>query len=374
MGFVFFAALILSSCSRDPNVRKQKFVTQGDAYFKDGKYPEAHIMYSRALQIDPRYVVALYKSAQSSERLGNWNAAYQELSRTVELEPENWPAQLDLGRIYLGGGKLQEAKERALLILRGNPKDVDAEMLLSDADGSLGNQKDALSEAREAVNLAPGRSAVYVNLALLQEKAGAYGEAEANLQKAQSLDPNSIGPRMLLGSVYQNQKRYEDARKQFESAIQAEPKNVAPRTALATLFFARGQLEQAEKVLADAKSQMPDVPAAYRMLGDFFIARNDSEKALAEFSSLVASHPTDLGVKKTYVQLLILAHKLDEAGPLNDAILKSAPSDVDALILRGQIQIQQKKADDAIVTLQQALQYAPDNAAGHLQLGYAYQL
>jgi tetratricopeptide (TPR) repeat protein len=373
LGLVFFAALILSACSSDPNLRKQKFVTQGDAYFKDAKYAEAHILYARALQIDPRYVVALYKSAQSSEHLGNWNTAYQELLRTVELEPENWPAQLDLGKIYLGGGKLQEAKERALLILHGNPKDVDAEMLLSDADGALGNQKDALSEAREAVNLAPDRSIVYVNLALVEEKSGAYTEAESNLQKAQSLDP-TIGPRMLLGSLYQKQKRNDDARKQFEAAIQAEPKNVVPRTALATLYFAEGQLEQAEKVLADAKSQMPDVPAAYRMLGDFYIARNDSDKALAEFSSLVASHPNDLGVKKTYVQLLILAHKLDEAVPLNDAILKSAPNDVDARILRGQIQVQQQKADDAILTLQQVLQYSQDNAAGHLQLGYAYQL
>src|SRR5260370_40576785 len=68
---ILFAILDLSACSRDPNVRKQKFVTQGDAYFKDGKYLEAQISYSRALQIDPRYVVAHYKSAQCSERLGN---------------------------------------------------------------------------------------------------------------------------------------------------------------------------------------------------------------------------------------------------------------------------------------------------------------
>src|SRR5438105_15929726 len=96
MAFLFLAALVLSACSRDPNVRKQKFVAQGDAYFKEGKYPEAQISYTRALQLDTRYVVALYKSAQCSERLGNWNNAFRELSRTIELAPENWPAQLDL--------------------------------------------------------------------------------------------------------------------------------------------------------------------------------------------------------------------------------------------------------------------------------------
>src|SRR6266567_3848197 len=274
LGFVAVLALVLSACTRDPNVRKQKFVAQGDAYFKEGKFPEAQIAYSRALQIDPRYVVALYKSAQCSERVGNWNSAFRELLRTVELDPENWPAQLDLGKIFLGGGKAQDAKDRALLVLRSNPKDVEAQILLSGADAILGNQKEALSEAREAVNLAPDRSPVYVNLALLQQRWGANNEAESNFQKAQSLDPTSIVPRMYLGALYQTQKRIEDARKQFESAIQAEPKNPSPRTALATLYFAQGQVDQAEKVLADAKAQMPDVPAGYRMLGDFYIARS----------------------------------------------------------------------------------------------------
>src|SRR5215831_16205577 len=143
--------LVLIGCSRDPNVRKQKFVAQGDEYFKAGKYPEARISYARALQIDPRYTVALYKSAQCSERLGNFASAFQELLRAVDLDPGNWPAQLDLGKLYARGGKFQEAKDRALLILRSNPNDVDAKILLSDADAGLGNQKDALAEARDAL-------------------------------------------------------------------------------------------------------------------------------------------------------------------------------------------------------------------------------
>src|ERR1700745_2492394 len=233
--FLLIISLTLSACSRDPNVRKQKFVAQGDAYFNAGRYPEAQISYSRALQIDSRYVVALYKSAQCSERVGNWNAAYNELLRTVDLDPQNWPAQLDLGKIFLGGGKPQEAKDRALLILRSNPKDVEAQILLSGSDAALGNQQAALSEAREAVNLDPGRASVYLNLALFQQKWGALSEAEANLLKAQSLDPSSATPRMILGAIYENQKRADDARKQFEAAIKADTKNRRARTVRATL-------------------------------------------------------------------------------------------------------------------------------------------
>src|SRR5215469_13839773 len=160
---VFVAAILFAGCVRDTNLRKQKFVAQGDIYFKAGKFPEAQISYSRALQIDPRYTVALYKSAQCNERLGNWNAAFQDLLRTVDLEPDNWPAQIDLGKIFLGAGKAQEAKEHALLVLHSNPKNVEAQILLSGADSALGNQKDALSEARDAVTLEPNRASAYLN-------------------------------------------------------------------------------------------------------------------------------------------------------------------------------------------------------------------
>src|SRR5256886_13944990 len=63
-GLFFLLATLVAGCSRDPNVRKLKFLQQGDVYFEKGQYPEANISYSRALQIDPRFVEAHYKRAQ----------------------------------------------------------------------------------------------------------------------------------------------------------------------------------------------------------------------------------------------------------------------------------------------------------------------
>jgi Flp pilus assembly protein TadD len=53
--------------------------------------------------------------------------------------------------------------------LHSNPKDVEAQILLSSSDGALGNQKQALSEARDAVSFDPNHSKAYLNLALLQQ-------------------------------------------------------------------------------------------------------------------------------------------------------------------------------------------------------------
>ena len=42
---------LLVGCSRDPNVRKQKYLESGNRYFQQGKYREAAVQYQNALQV-----------------------------------------------------------------------------------------------------------------------------------------------------------------------------------------------------------------------------------------------------------------------------------------------------------------------------------
>ena len=92
-------------CSRDPNARKQRFLEEGNRSFDKGKYPEALIYYRSALQIDPRIADAHYKLAQCYLKQGSWAQAFQELNHTVDLQPDNWPAQLEIARFFLASGK-----------------------------------------------------------------------------------------------------------------------------------------------------------------------------------------------------------------------------------------------------------------------------
>jgi tetratricopeptide (TPR) repeat protein len=360
------------SCNRDPAVRRQKAIERGDKEFSQGKYPEAVIYYGQALQADSHSAQAHFKLGQAHMKLGSWASAYREFARTVELEPENWPAQLQLAELSLRGGKAQDAKDRALLVLKNDPKNSDAQIVLSSADTSLGDSKAAVQEAIEATHMAPDRPGVFLQLGLLYAKNGDATKAEENLQKAKSLD-SSVNSAMTLGNFYEQQHRWTEAEREFQSAIAKAPDNPMPRAALATVYMNEGQNSLAEKILTEAKEQLKDQPAAYRMLGDYYLGRGENTKAIAEFSSLVAQHPKDPQVRKTYIQLLVLSHRLDEAAAQNADLLKSAPQDIEALVLHGEIQLQQGKVDESIQILQNVLHAAPENAFAHYQMGQALQ-
>jgi tetratricopeptide (TPR) repeat protein len=360
-----------ASCNRDPNVRKQKMMAQGNEEFDHGKYPEAMIYYGQALQIDPHYADAHYKLAESNIKIGAWTSAFRELARTVELQPDNWPAQLELAQLTLRAGKAQDAKDRALLILRSNPKNADAQIVLSLSDAALGDSKTALQEAKDATQIAPKQPGVFINLATLQAGSGQIPAAESTLKKATTLDSTSATSLISLGKFYEQQRRWSDAANQFQAAIARAPQNPIARASLAAVYMNQGQDSLAEKTLVDAKEQLKDDPSAYRMLGDYYLGRGDYAKALAEFAALSSQHPKDAHVHKTYIQLLVMNHRLDEAAALNDELIKSAPQDAEALVLKGEIQLQRGRADESVETLQKALHIFSENAFGHYQMGLA---
>src|SRR5215470_5948465 len=92
---------VLAGCSRDPNVRKQKYYESGQRYFEKGKFREAAIQYSNAIQVDPRYSDAHYRLGLTYLRLSEPNRAFQEFQRTIELDPANYAARVDRANMLI---------------------------------------------------------------------------------------------------------------------------------------------------------------------------------------------------------------------------------------------------------------------------------
>src|SRR5580698_3216916 len=85
----------VSGCHRDPNKQKLRYLESGKRYADQGKTKEAAIQFSNAIRIDHNYADAHYQLAKALLKQGSPMAAYQELSRTVDLQPGNLPARVD---------------------------------------------------------------------------------------------------------------------------------------------------------------------------------------------------------------------------------------------------------------------------------------
>src|SRR5260370_14911449 len=116
-------AVFLTACSRDPNVRKQKYFESGQRYFAKSKYREAVIQFRNATEVDSTFAAAHYQLAQSYVKLQDWQHAYTELNRTIELQPNNYKAQAAMAKLLIATTQLKAAQEHTDLLLEKQPSD-----------------------------------------------------------------------------------------------------------------------------------------------------------------------------------------------------------------------------------------------------------
>jgi tetratricopeptide (TPR) repeat protein len=364
-------ATLLVGCSRDPNVRKQKYLASGQHYFEKGLYREAAIQFKNALQIDSGFADAHYRLALALLKLQQWGPAYQELGRVIELQPENYPARIDLANLLIAGHDFKQAQEQTDLLLQKQPSNPQVHVAAANLLIGQQNLPAAIQEMQTAIALSPNSWEPYLDLALLQIKANQLDAAEANFKKAVEVNPQAAQAHLALGTYYQSRSRFSEADQQFHQAMDVDPKDPDPPAALARLYIAQGKKAEAEEFLKQVKTKFPDNSTGYRMLGDFYFATGDLDKATAEYAAVYHDHAKDMQVEKNYVQLLILKNRLDEARKLDDAILAANANDNEGLVYRAQIEIRNGQASDAVQTLENVLKNDPDNGVAHYHLGLA---
>ena len=361
-----------TACTRDPKVRKQKYMDSGNGYMKQEKYREAIIEYANAVKIDPTDANAHYLLAQGYMKAQIWNGAFAELTRTIEIQPGLLPAQLDLGNLYLAGRKNTEARQKAQLILNKDPKNGGAYALLANIEASEQHSDEALKQMQKAIDSDPKNSQFYLNLALLQANQKDFAAAEASAKKSLALK-STEDAHQFLGTIYAQQQRWPDAEQEFKASIAAAPNSMPARVRLANLYLAQQKPEVAEQVIAQAKKDLGKDSRTYTVLADFYLGRGQVDKALAEFAAVSKEHPKDLAVKKRYAEVLLLTNHDADAQRITDEILKNNSKDLEGLLFRSSLQLKQGKPSDAVQGLQLAVKADATNAFAHYLLGQAFR-
>src|SRR5260370_18249827 len=143
-------AVFLTACSRDPNVRKQKYFESGQRYFAKSKYREAVIQFRNATEVDSTFAAAHYQLAQSYVKLQDWQHAYTELNRTIELQPNNYKAHVDMANLLIAGGQLNAAQEHTDLLLEKQPSDPYTHTVCANLLAAEKKDDQAIAEIQQA--------------------------------------------------------------------------------------------------------------------------------------------------------------------------------------------------------------------------------
>ncbi|XP_033698810.1 sperm-associated antigen 1 isoform X1 [Tursiops truncatus] len=115
---------------------------KGNEAFNAGDYEEAVMYYTRSISVLPT-VAAYNNRAQAELKLQNWNSAFQDCEKVLELEPGNLKALLRRATTYKHQNKLREAIKDLNKVLTVEPDNELAKKTLLEVERDLKNSEPA---------------------------------------------------------------------------------------------------------------------------------------------------------------------------------------------------------------------------------------
>jgi tetratricopeptide (TPR) repeat protein len=364
--------LVLSSCARDAQKAKAKYVDFGKQYMKQGQYGDAAIEFRNALRLDPRFVDAYYQLAQAYIAQQEWGAAFDSLEKAIQVDPSRLDARLDRGRLYLAARQFDNAQEEGDFVLKRNSREVGAYQLIGAA--LIGEQKpdQALTAFSKVTELLPNDVSAYLNMALAEISLRRFTDAERDFKKAIEVDPKAVQAYTDLANFYRLQNRIGDAEQILQAGVAKNPGGIPLYIDWASMMASQGNGDGADSILDKLRKQVPTSSEAAVSIGDFFFQRQQTDRALAEYRRGLSSAPKNLAIKKRIQDVYLSTSQTALAAGLDAELRKDAPKDIIVRVDQGRLLMAQGKVQDAIRDLQQVVADAADSAPAHYFLAMAY--
>ncbi len=245
-----------------------------------------------------------------------------------------------------------------------------AHFQLAYAYTALKRPTDARAEYERCIALDPKMAEAQLNLGILLLNVDPKA-AIAPLSKAVELQPAQSRPRYLLGIAQERSGDLAGAAQSFEGVTHLDPKDAEALTHVGSLMLRLGKPGDAEGKFRQALEIEPKSPAALQGLAQSLELQKKPEAAEA-YRNYLAVQPSDAAAEQRVIHSLMEQKKYDAALVELDKLPKTDPPNLETLKLRADILIGQKKTDEAIAVLQQAIQLAPTDAQLHGGLGRLY--
>ncbi len=178
--------------------------------------------------------------------------------------------EIEIARWAIEAGAYLEALELLLPIARrqANPRALRARSwsMVAIAHDLDGNGEEALSAAKNALNLDPDSPAPYVALAGLAQGRGDLDDALDYLRRAWGMNPADIQLLTRIASVAEQAGKHEDALLALERAVEVEPDSPQLAARLVELQLRTGRYTEAMVTLSTSLDRHPTDPGLLNLV------------------------------------------------------------------------------------------------------------
>jgi len=256
-------------------------------------------------------------------------------------------------------GRLQEARDLYLEVLKSQPGHFDSLHLLGVIAYQSGHHQAAVELIGEAIKLRPGAAAFHANRANALLALKQWERALADYDKAVALKPDFAQAHLNRGSALQALGQPSAALAGYDRAIALAPDYAQAHNYRGTVLRELGQLRAALAAFDSAVAHQPDYAEAFANRGLILRELGKPDAALASFDRAIALKPGFADAHCNRGIVLQELGQLDAAIATFDSAIAAGPDLAEVYCNRGSALAERNALEAAIADFDRAIALKP---------------
>ncbi len=286
---------------------------------------------------NPKNMNLLNLLASSEIAAGDIPAAIEHLQQILEVDSNYLAAKINLAKIDIATGKLEQARSRIEKARMEHPRNTLVMVELSRLEEISGRPEAAVELMRKAVALNESSVTNNLHLGEMYMRLGMKEELNQHMQKLERLFPDDIQVMRMIGVGHLSQGNMVKARTPFRrmskaagyngpvlldaarllrtsgdlegatwslmKVLEDAPRSIPAQTALAEVYLAAGKEQQAAEIIAQLMKFHPDEAASYRLHAELSMSKGEFSNAIASYKKAI-----DMGDRRNTVLHLYQAY------------------------------------------------------------------
>lgn len=380
-------------------------LSAADRFYAAGQYDKAETEYLNALHASPQNARAIGRLGLIYFDEGRFQKAAPYLYKGSEMSSSNLELRVKLAQIYLAVGEVKKACEQADFVLKNNPGDPEAPVLLAQSVPAV--QLGDLQKQLRGLAANGDNAGLETALGVVASRQNDLNTALETFQRALKLDPRSAAAYAALGNTYLQFNQQDKAREAFKAASDCADATSPLQTEFGQFEIQAADFPAAEKFFDSFTQKAPGYMPAWLGLGEVALdekkydtsdmalkkvlacdpqnvealvlnarldlARSDTTNAIAELEHLTATYRQAPRIHYELALAYIMGGNMDKAANQLHETVDLQPGFAQATFLLAQLDVKRGDVESALGLLKPLTTSQPDLLQPKLLLADVYR-
>lgn len=384
---------------------------KGEILTSQRNWNDAIAIFDQIIAQDVKSAQAYYFKALCLVGKGDLQVAKATLAKALEIRPKDHRAKLLRAELSFKEQAYADAEKDCREVLQASPNQFQANLILGRALVGQGKLNEASAVFQGMTQQQPQNPQGYYQLGIVQRLQKNDSAALANFEKALALNPKLLDVLSQIVTIYAGRKDFAKALEICDRQLAAQKDSPFHQAFIhnmkGRLYAAQKMDHEAENAFQSAILAYPNLAQPYFGLAQIYLRRRETDKAIGQYNAMLEKNPDMVGPhmllgtlyealknpdlsEKHYREVLridsgfapaannlafMLAEKgenLDEALSLAQIAKEKLPEDPSVMDTLGWVYYKRGLYDSAISELAESMEKMPNNASIQFHLGMAY--